>query len=182
MKKVKKLLCALLIVLTAMTMLSEPFQVPVQAAKTVTANKNPNKAVKIKKKGTYRVVSKSTNSSQKDYIRFIAPKTGKYTLTFSDFRNLKKYSPAERHLGTVYINKKDKYGMSMLRVKTQGGKAYSLDICSKEWYNKYTRGKKITTASDLYSRYAKFSLKKGETIYIKSFWTGGPHSYSLKIK
>ena len=35
MKKVKKLLCALLIVLTAVTMfISGPFQVPVQAART----------------------------------------------------------------------------------------------------------------------------------------------------
>ena len=84
MKKAKKLLCALLIVLTAVTMLSGPFQVPVQAARTVTANKNPNKAVNIKKKGTYRVLSK-TKMNKDDYIRFTAPKKGKYTLTFSDF-------------------------------------------------------------------------------------------------
>ena len=87
MKKAKKLLCALLIVLTAVTMLSGPFQVPVQAARTVTANKNPNKAVNIKKKGTYRVLSK-TKMNKDDYIRFTAPKKGKYTLTFSDFRKL----------------------------------------------------------------------------------------------
>ena len=53
MKKVKKLLCALLIVLTAVTMLSGPFQVPVQAARTVTANKNPNKAVNKKEPTEY---------------------------------------------------------------------------------------------------------------------------------
>lgn len=50
MKKMKKFVCALLVVLTAVTMLSGPFQVPVQAAKTVTANKNPKKAPNIKKK------------------------------------------------------------------------------------------------------------------------------------
>ena len=87
MRKAKKLLCALLIVLTAVTMLSGPFQVPVQAARTVTANKNPNKAVNIKKKGTYRVLSK-TKMNKDDYIRFTAPKKGKYTLTFSDFRKV----------------------------------------------------------------------------------------------
>ena len=46
----------------------------------------------------------------------------------------------------------------------------------------YTKGRKIKAASDLHTRYAKISLKKGETIYIKTFWTGGKHSYSLKIK
>lgn len=181
MKKVKKLLCALLIVLTAMTMLSEPFQVPVQAARTVTANKNPNKAVNIKKKGTYRVLSK-TKMNKDDYIRFTAPKKGKYTLTFSDFRKLKGYTPSERHLGSVYIYKNTKYGRSMQRVKTNGGKSSVLNMCSKAWYNTYTKGRKIKAASDLHTRYAKISLKKGETIYIKTFWTGGKHSYSLKIK
>ena len=181
MKKAKKLLCALLIVLTAVTMLSGPFQVPVQAARTVTANKNPNKAVNIKKKGTYRVLSK-TKMNKDDYIRFTAPKKGKYTLTFSDFRKLKGYTPSERHLGSVYIYKNTKYGRSMQRVKTNGGKSYTLSICSKAWYNTYTKGRKIKAASDLHPRYAKISLKKGETIYIKTFWTGGKHSYSLKIK
>lgn len=181
MKKAKKFLCALLIVLTAMTMLSEPFQVPVQAARTVTANKKANKAVNIKKKGTYRVLSK-TKINKDDYIRFTAPKTGKYTLTFSDFRNLSGYTPAERHLGSVYIYKNSKYGLSMQKVKTNGGKRSILSICSKAWYNTYTKGKKVTTYSDLHTRYAKISLKKGETIYIKTFWTGGKHSYSLKIK
>ena len=106
MKKAKKLLCALLIVLTAVTMLSGPFQVPVQAARTVTANKNPNKAVNIKKKGTYRVLSK-TKMNKDDYIRFTAPKKGKYTLTFSDFRKLKGYTPSERHLGSVSSHRRE---------------------------------------------------------------------------
>ena len=177
MKKVKKLLCALLIVLTAMTMLSEPFQVPVQAARTVTANKNANKAVNIKKRGLSK-----TKMSKDDYIRFTAPKTAKYTLTFSNFRKLSGYTPSERHLGSVYIYKNTKYGRSMQRVKTNGGKSSVLNMCSKAWYNTYTKGRKIKAASDLHTRYAKISLKKGETIYIKSFWTGGKHSYSLKIK
>ena len=182
MKKAKKLLCALLIVLTALTMLSEPFQVPVQAAKTVTANKNPNKAVNIKKKGTYRVVSKMTLKKD-DYIRFTAPKTGKYTLTFSDFRSKKKSSSGEYQLGSVYIQKKSSYGSLLFqKVKTKGGKSSILRICSKAWYNKYTKGKKVKETTELYSRYAKLSLKKGETIYISTYWTGGPHSYSLKIK
>ena len=149
----------------------------------MTGNKNPSKAVNIKKKGTYRVISKSTNSKKNDYIRFTAPKKGTYTLTFSDFRNLKNYSDAELRLGYVYIEKKDKHGIYCYQnVKSQGGKITMLNVCSKVWYNAYIKGKKITKRSELYSRYAKISLKKGETIYIESFWTGGPHSYSLKIK
>ena len=181
MKKAKKLLCALLIVLTAVTMLSGPFQVPVQAARTVTANKNPNKAVNIKKKGTYRVVSKM-NLRKDDYIRFTAPKTGKYTLTFSDFRS-KKYKSAEMQLGSVYIQKKSPHDTLLFqKIKTKGGKSSILRICSKQWYNRYIKGKKVKASTELYSRYAKISLKKGETIYISTYWTGGKHSYSLKIK
>lgn len=99
MKKMKKFICALLVALTAMTMLSEPFQVPVQAAKAVTANKNYKKAPNIKKKGTYNVNSKSKET----YIRFTAPKTANYTFTFSNFRDWNKSTSTSRNLGNVYV-------------------------------------------------------------------------------
>ena len=107
----------------------------------MTANKNPNKAVNIKKKGTYRVLSK-TKMNKDDYIRFTAPKKGKYTLTFSDFRKLKGYTPSERHLGSVYIYKNTKYGRSMQRVKLTVENPSVLNMCSKAWYNTYTKRQK----------------------------------------
>lgn len=181
MKKMKKFVCALLVVLTAVTMLSGPFQVPVQAAKTVTANKNPKKAPNIKKKGTYNVNSK-TSMKKDDYIRFTAPKSGRYTFTFYNFRDWKKSSSVSRNLGLVRLKKMDRWGLNTQKVKTNGGKTYSLNMSSKIWYDKFSKGKKVTPYLDLYKRYAKINLKKGETVYINTFWTGGKHQYNVKIK
>lgn len=59
-----------------------------------------------------------------------------------------------------------------------------LTVCTKWWYESYEKGRKNSKPelAVLSSRYAKMKLKKGETVYFKSFWTGGKHQYSVKIK
>ena len=96
MERVKRFLCALLVAITMVTMVSAPLQV--QAA-TASGNSDWKKAPTIRKRGTYTVTDK----------------------------------------------KKDR-------------------------------------TSNLYSRYVKIHLKKGQAIYIKGFWTGGKHQYTMKIK
>ena len=79
MKKVKKFICTVLVLLTVTIIVTDTFQVPVQAAKTVSAKKIEHfrKCPNIKKKGNYKVVCKCKTNM----IRFTAPKNGTYTFT-----------------------------------------------------------------------------------------------------
>lgn len=52
----------------------------------------------------------------------------------------------------------------------------------KYWYDLIYKYEKKDRTSNLYSRYVKIHLKKGQAIYIKAFWTGGKHQYTMKIK
>ena len=182
MKKIKKLLCALLVMLAAVTMLSEPFQVEVQAARTVNANKNWKKAPTIKKKGTYNINDKKNYG----YIRFVAPKTGTYTISTYNHRDWGKSSAATQHLGSYFVYKKktgSRYSyLNMQTLKTNYGKASAFKVTSKNWYNRFYRSAKKTSTTYLYDRYVKIKLKKGESAYIEAYWTGGRHQYTLKIK
>lgn len=180
MKKMKKFICALLVMLTAVTMMTEPFQAEVQAARTVTAAKTWKKAPTIKKKGTYNVNDKKNDG----YIRFVAPKTGTYTISVYNNRDWGKSSAATQHLGSFYVYKynPDYKSLSMQTLKTNYGKNWTFKISSLNWYNRYYKSGKKNSSTYLYNRYAKIKLKKGETIYIQSFWTGKKHQYNLKIK
>ena len=177
MKKIKKLLCALLVMLTAVTMLSEPFQVEVQAARTVNANKNWKKAPTIKKKGTYNINDKKNEG----FVRFKAPNSGTYILTVYNMRDWGKSSAASKNIGFYCVYKKAGNYYNMQKLTTNYGKSYDFKICSKYWSRNASIVKK-STSGYLYSRYAKVKLKKGETILIRSYWTGGKHQYTLKIK
>lgn len=182
MKKMKKLFCALLVMLTAVTMLSEPFQVEVQAAKTINANTNWKKAPTIKKKGTYNVNDKKNDG----YIRFVAPKSGTYTIYVYNNRDWGKSSAVSQNLGHYNVyKKKSSSGYSWLysqTLKTNYGKTSAFNIVSLKWYNRFYKAKKKTAGSYLYNRYAKIKLKKGESAYLRAFWTGGKHQYTVKIK
>ena len=58
MKKVKKFICTVLVLLTVTIIVTDTFQVPVQAAKTVSAKKIEHfrKCPNIKKKGNYNII------------------------------------------------------------------------------------------------------------------------------
>ena len=68
-------------------------------------------------------------------------------------------------------------------VKTQGGRYSCLFTATKDSYNDYVKGKKVTTDSYLASRYGKIKLKKGETIYMDYSYTGkgGKCTYTMKV-
>ena len=180
MKKVKKFICTVLVLLTVTIIVTDTFQVPVQAAKTVSAKKIEHfrKCPNIKKKGNYKVVCKCKTNM----IRFTAPKNRTYTFTFYNFRNLNKKLSDNEDYGHVMLQKMDKQGFYFWQAKTNGGKWFSLHMASKKVYNKYFRGKKVTKDSYLCSRYAKVKLRKGETLYIDSDWTTSKYQYTMKIK
>lgn len=140
MKKARQFLCAAVALLTAVIMLSEPFQTEVQAAKTISTSATTwVDAPTFKKKGSYNINARANN---------------------------KQY----------------KHGLETLKTKSNGGKAYTLILASKWWYSRYVKGQKVTPESELYSRYSKLSLKKGDVLYISTYWSNGKHQYKLKIQ
>ncbi len=68
MERVKRFLCALLVAITMVTMVSAPLQV--QAA-TASGNSDWKKAPTIRKRGTYTV----TDKKKEGVLKFVAPKT-----------------------------------------------------------------------------------------------------------
>lgn len=68
MERVKRFLCALLVAITMVTMVSAPLQV--QAA-TASGNSDWKKAPTIRKRGTYTV----TDKKKEGFLKFVAPKT-----------------------------------------------------------------------------------------------------------
>lgn len=183
MKKTRQFLCAVIALLTAVTMLTGPFQTEVQAARTIstTATEWFESPPTFKKKGTYNINARVPKEHQA-YIKFIAPKTGKYTFTFYDFRDWGKKSSAKKGFAEAWMTKQYPHGLETLKTKTNGGKYYTLLLASKWWYTRYVKGKKVTPTSELYSRYSKLSLKKGDVLYISTYWSNGKHQYKLKIK
>lgn len=181
MERVKRFLCALLVAITMVTMVSAPLQV--QAA-TASGNSDWKKAPTIRKRGTYTV----TDKKKEGVLKFVAPKTGNYTLTFSNFRKYGKTSATKTSeaLGNLCILKpvtEQNYTyLKMLTLQTNYGKSFSFNICTKYWYDLIYKYEKKDRTSNLYSRYVKIHLKKGQAIYIKAFWTGGKHQYTMKIK
>lgn len=183
MKKTGQFLCAVISLIIAVTMLAGPFQTEVQAARTIstTATEWFKSPPTFKKKGTYNINARIP-PKQQAYIKFIAPKTGKYTFTFYDFRDQGKKSSAKKGFAEAWRTKQYPHGLETLKTKTNGRKYYTLLLASKWWYTRYVKGKKVTPASELYSRYSKISLKKGDVLYISTYWSNGKHQYRLKIK
>lgn len=82
MKKIKTLVLALVIVVA--------FSTPVMASKNVTASKLESKPVVVKTgEYTVKVSSDKQEHSKWDtkYVRFVAPKAGKYTFTVSNMKS-----------------------------------------------------------------------------------------------
>ena len=72
--------------------------------------------------------------------------------------------------------------LKMLTLTTNYGKTFSFNVTSKYGWDSIYKYYEKNSVAHLYSRYAKIRLKKGEVIYIKAFWTGGKHQYTMKIK
>ena len=181
-KGIKKLLMALALVLCVAAFVPATASVQAEAkTKKVTANKNYKKAPALKLGITYKV-----NSKNNTLVKFKAPKTGTYKVTISNIATYPKVKGrADHNLGNLYIRKPSSYGSYLMSqtVKTQGGKYRCLFTATKDSYNDFYKGRKVTTGTYLASRYGKIKLKKGETIYMDYFYTGkgGKCTYTMKV-
>lgn len=166
--KAIKALAATLAVAIAVTCFTPA---PVFAAKTITTTKTWEKAKAINKSGSTTVKYKTYNNH---YFKFVAPKKGKYTITFD---NLKTKTPGH-DFGHVSISKvvKSPYSGKLqivsLPVKTEGNKqAYSLYIATKKdsIYRTKCTAKKI-------------SLNKGDTLVFYFHSTGKTPTMRVNVK
>ena len=185
-KGIKKLLMALALVLCVAAFVPATASVQAEAkTKKVTANKNYKKAPALKKGITYKIKAITYKTKQYytegTYVKFTAPATGTYKITINNITSVPKAKDGKDILyGHFYISKlySPKY-LYTEKVKTQGGKAYSLPTTTKYCYKKT----KISSYTSLPSRYAKIKLKKGETIYMKHIFSNDSKkcTYNLKI-
>ena len=100
-------------------------------------------------------------SMGKGYVKFKAPKKKEYTFNFSKY----KVSEGSYVAGYANVLVEQKYANNTLertKVKTQGGKAYNININTKESADS---GGDLKTRY-IPSRYAKIKLKKGQTVYV----------------
>ena len=176
----KLIVCVIMAV--SMFSLSAP---PAMAAAKVTASSNKiGKAKKVKIGTTYVTVKKSSAYDSKDrYLKFAAPKSGRYKITFSNIKSV----PGKKkdfNCGSIAISKilyKTSKEPSSVKIKTKGGSTYFLYVCSK-FMNSLNKDKKIDKYSYLPSRTASISLKKGETIWIQMSFVEKTTACKLVIK
>ena len=118
------------------------------------------KASKVKKGTTILTIPKAGG-----YIKFVAPATKTYKITFSNIKD--KKSKDEKVLITPLM----KYDLDpqycvSVDVSTQGGKTSYFYMLCKD-YPVFEKNRKIDASTSLKSRTAKIKLKKGETIYFE---------------
>lgn len=184
-KGIKKLLMALALVLCVAAFVPATASVQAEAkTKSIKANtnyeKNYKKSPAVKLGVTYKVSSQKKRSA----VKFTAPKAGTYKVTISNVASAPKAKDGvDIMYGTAHINKPSSSGRYLFleKIKTQGGKSYSLCMTTNYCYNKSGKGKKVEIYSSLASRYGKIKLKKGETIYISFSCTSKKNTYNLKI-
>lgn len=189
MKKITRIAAGLLALTLAFSIAAPAATVDVSAVRKVTAKSdNYKKAPKIKK-GVTKVTIKNTSFP---YVKFTAPKTKTYTLTFYKINAVTKADRKRNSVnGFLQIGKLE--GMyspyvSTQTVRTNYGKTGYLRLCSKSFYKSWYRidgTKKKKPDSYLMKRFAKVKIQKGESIYISGSFSGVKNSkasYYVKIK
>ena len=177
MKKCLKGLMTLTFVFALAAILVLPSQAATRKVKnqdfTSTISTVKKKAVTAKK-GTQTVKLLGSGG----FLKFKAPKTKTYTFTGY---GVKKPSGEYSSYGYFYLMTVSGSGsykyLKINNVKTKGGKNTALYINSNK---NSTSGKKATRS--LKSRSGSIKLKKGQTVYIYSWFTSKKTSYKLKIK
>ena len=132
------------------------------------------KAPKINK-GTTVVIPKKKNAC---YVKFTAPKTKSYefifTPEFSDEQNNEEYI-----LGYFQFQKQSYDKLKTLKLKTEGGKYIALN-CGTEKVQSLMKEKKAKEYKS--SRSTTIKLKKGESVYISSYFIEGISNKVIKQK
>lgn len=150
-----------------------------------TKTANPKKA-KALRKGTTKVVNKGSWV----IVKFKAPKTKTYKLTFYNVNAVRKADKKRNSVnGSVQLSYLNKYGLQPIKAKTNYGKAWFLQLASKNFYKSWYKWQKKSAKkkynSYLLKRYATVKLKKGKAVYIKCYFAGVKNnnsSYYVNIK
>lgn len=189
MKRIVTLTLALMMVLSV-AVVQSPIEANAASTKKVTATKS------YKKSPALKVGNNKVTAKQFCYTKFTAPKAGTYLFTVSGVTSTGNTN-TEIGYGCVYLEQPTKYGyMNYCKIKTNKAKAINklgtkkvnasgLGICTKYCWDKFdkaswTKGK----SKYVYTRYMQVSLKKGETVYMMSHFSGrkAKHTYNVKIK
>ncbi len=188
-RKSALLVCMGLVMALVLTVFAPAAGMEVQAVRKVTSNYKYRKAPAAKT-GTTIVTArpyKESNNRKKamtavSWVKFTAPKAGTYQFTFSDYvvkanKNEKFYGAITMHTGiSSYAD--SSYPQTYLKVKTNGGKTYTLYMCSP---SAYIKPAKADTYDSLSTRTATVKLKKGQIVFM-DFNNGSTITCKVKIK
>ena len=165
LKKARSIFGIIMLSLCLSCMISTVMASPVYA-KTVTTQVSLGKAKKVKKgTTTIKVPHKGTKPGS---VKFVVPKNGTYKFTVSNVTTDHISANNKRLInGYFQIGYKDRYGLGIYNVKTQGGRTYSPSICSQDSW--VVEGCPKSLYSNQPKRTATVKLKKGQTVYIQ-FW------------
>lgn len=185
---IKRVLMAATFVLMLAVVIPAAGTVEVQAAKKVTAGVTEKKA-KTVRVGTTTVTARkcAKDDMHHAYLKFKAPKSGKYVFTLSDFKTKGRKVSQDVEIGYFSLLTKDTYGFYPETVKTEGGKTERMNICTgaaaKDAYYKSLNKESKKVNRYLSKRTATIKLKKGETVWLFVSYTNyRQFSYKLNIK
>jgi len=134
-----------------------------------------NKRAKAVKRGT------TTLKTSGGFVKFTAPKTKVYTFTFSNVATVGADPAKDINNGHAYLETVRHNYLSSNQVKTNGGKAYSLYMCTPySWSLGSTQTVSYTTS--IPQRFGRLKLNKGQTVYIYTWFVDKPCMVDLTIK
>ena len=176
MKKVISIL--LMVVILASAAISDATAIEVQAAKKVKTTVTENK---YKKSPKVKTGTTTVTSKKRCFVKFKAPKTKTYTFTVSNVYNADDKSDPICGDFSIY---KLEYGkiFNSQTVKTQGGKVCNANVASSTYLKDEDQSGVSSKNKYRPSRYAKIKLNKGETVYVRAFFTCDKCTYTLKVK
>ena len=166
-KSLKKRSILLLLVVALMALTS--ITASAASVKTVKKQKfTTKKSVAYKKAITIKTGTTKLRAQQ-GFVRFVAPKAGKYKFTFSGMLPYKSTSSSRLNSGYWYImttyGTKNQY-IGQVQVPTKAGKSSALWVATKARYNEIDKGNKITTSTCLPTRSGTIKLEKKQPVYL----------------
>lgn len=176
MKKITKIVAALLVAVMVVSIM--PAKAEAASTRKVTAGVSEAKAGVVKVGSNAVTATKAKNGTT--FVKFTAPSTAKYTFVMSDI--VSKNKKNSTGLGNWYLLKKNGSYYQRMKVSTEGGKTDWLKMASKNYNDKYLK----SPSDKMYYRKTrsakKVSLKKGQTIWMRFYFTANQCTYKMTIK
>ena len=172
----KKRTTKISMLMSIVILLSFLMTVPVFAETAKSVKKvSPTFTKSVAEKNAYKVTKGTVRLkiSQGGYIKFTAPKAGKYNFTFSGLSSGSGYASfmkSDSAKTIAYVGNS--------KVVTKGGKSSTLWICSKSFASFYKN--QALRVRPIPTRTGTISLKKGECVYMY-ISTGSTSKVTLKI-